>query len=217
MSTDEDVKKLTAALAKERIEHKAAREALKAANDKFVEPIGDNPNTARLQQLVAAGIKAGLAERGGEQARIVGELTAELTAAKLASANASAALDGRTVADAVRAACIRAHVIESAIPDAITQASLQMKVTAAGIVTPEGLDPAGFIDACKQSRPYWWAPGKGAGSRGSSGDSARVHSGPNPFAKGDGWSLTAQSELITRSPETAAMLAAAAGVSLGGR
>ena len=211
---DDDITKLKNALAKEREERKAATTALKAAQSKLAEieqatALGESPSASKVSEFIAASVAARVAAETADLQKKVGTLESQLSDAATARTAVESKLARRTIDDAVRAAASEAHVKPEAMADVLTLAGLELKLNDAGdVLAPDGTDLAAWLDARKSSSPYWWAPGKGAGARGS-GDGGAV-STDNPFAPGSSFSLTKQGQLMRESPAMASRLQAEA-------
>jgi hypothetical protein len=205
--------KLHAALVKERELHKAAKEALKIATARIAqhEALGDSPHADTVKGFIDGAVTAGVAAKSVELTQRVATLEAELAAARTAAETAAGNLAARTVADEVKEAARASHVLPTAIPDLLTLGRLELKLVDGQVVTEDGRTAEQWLDDSKSTRGHMWPLSRGAGSHGNSALTGLIETGPNPWAKGEGWSLTKQGEILTSQPERAAQLQRTAG------
>lgn len=228
-ASQDDVTRLNGALTKERNDHRATKEKLRAFDGLDPQEVRDrleklddleaNPDATVEQRVtgeVERRIKARLApvERERDNAkRERDEAVAERDGAK-------GALTRRGIRDDVRSAALEAKVVGSALDDVLLygdslfeQNEAGETVTKDGItgVTP-GLKPSAWLSDQKERRPHWWPASQGAGSQGNRGGGGGE---ANPFTA-EGWNVTEQGKLAQADMAKAERLARAAGTSLGG-
>jgi hypothetical protein len=210
MPTDEDISKLTLALKHERESHKetsttlkAAQLSLKEANAKL-ETTGalQNPDVGALQAHIADAVAAALAVDKAQHTKATHDLTAALDTAHDELANAK-------IESSIREIAKSEFVLPSAIDTLVKTACLDLVYADGKIATGDGLkDAAQYVDGLKTTMPFLWPLSRGAGAqlgneyKHGAGDSA------NPFAKGPGWSLTKQGDMLRTEPGRAAQLQA---------
>lgn len=170
---------------------------------------------ADLENAVETRLKTRLAPKEREAA----QLAAELLEARTKLQTFEQREQKRIIADKVRAACIKAKVLESAQEDALLRAETAFEINSEGQVTVKdgggptaGVPPDVWLAEIAPSRPHWWAPSQGGGASGSrqGGGIAK-----NPWSK-DHWNISEQMQLVREhGQEKAAQYAAAVGSHLG--
>jgi hypothetical protein len=220
IKTDADVARLNESLRKEREDHKKTREALRAWDgfdhgdiqsklDRLeeLEAVGGGKlDDAKINQIVEARLRSKLGPLEREKAKLTEQITAYQAQAKQ-----------RKIHDTVRAACVEAKVLESAIDDALTLAERVFDVDESGAVTVKdqmgftpGSDAVAWLSELQPKRAHWWPASFGSGARdGKSGGFAQ-----NPFSA-EHWNLTEQGRIVATNPQRAEQMAAAAGVRVG--
>lgn len=222
VKTQADIDRLNAALAKERNDHKAAKEKLQ----KFGEVDPDsipvmqeqlNEANARLATLTAEGkidesklqerINAAVTSAVGPIQRDKQALERKLEAeakAKEAEAQKVAALENsikqERIRNTIRDAAIAAKVLPTAIDDAVLVGERMFDFTDDGRlitkndagVTP-GLDPKEWAKDMMEKRPHWWPASVGGGSRGAGGSPSTGKD--NPWSA-EGWNVTRQGQVL---------------------
>lgn len=126
----------------------------------------------------------------------------------------------RTIGDAVRAAALKAKVLDTAQEDVLLLAERVFEVTEEGKVVARdgapgaqpGLSPEAWLMDMQTKRPHWWPASTGGGARGGSAGGV---GGANPWSA-DGWNMTEQMRLYRENPQRAEQLAKAAGTTIGG-
>lgn len=213
LRTQKDIDNLSGALGKERNDHKAARDALKAWEG--LKPDEVRATLARVPELEAAASgkiddkkmnelveQRALQVKGPLEAQIKG-IAGERDEWKNKAEAYLGEIHRRDLQGAVRdvAASTKAH--PTAIADIETAASQMLErvdnngsityITKSGIpgVTP-GLDIGGWLKEMAKLRPHWWPISAGGGAGGAGGGGP---SDPNPWSKAN-WSITAQGQYI---------------------
>lgn len=237
MKTSLDVKRALDGAEKERVEHKATKEKLKAWAD-----VGGTPDEVlakldRLPELEAAA-KGKLDEAQIEaivERRVEGTLKSKLAPVerenktlKTQVADLTGKVTGyekekrdRKVRDDVTLALVEAKVLDDARDDALVHAERVFEidehgntVTRDGVGVPPGLNPTQWL-AEIQPRKQHWFPGSVGGNAAGNGKPLGFQPGSNPWSA-DSWNLTEQGRYAkTHGPERAARAAQAAGSSLG--
>lgn len=230
LKTEEDVTKLTGALAKERNDHGALKkvfEPYKALGD--VEKVQEQLLRIPELEIAAAGnvddkkvdklVEARLAAK-------VAPIERELTTTKTALAAATGEIQAfktekttRQLQDAARSAAAKVKVLDTATDDVLMLAERMLEVDAAGnVVTKDnvgvtpGVSAEVWLSDMQTKRPHWWPASGGGGAGGASGGGG---GGANPFAY-DTWNLTEQGRILMANPTKAEQLAKAAGTKIGG-
>lgn len=231
MKTQKDVANVQEALRKEREDHAAAKNAIKAWGS--LKPDEVLPKLDRIAELEAAAggkldeeamqkiIDARLGQKTAPLERQLRELTQERDTLLQERDGLRGSIERRDMNDVIRSVATEMKVLATAIPDVEliaanylerdpTTGAFIVKADAKG-VTP-GTDIKGFLKDMQKTRPHWWpaSQGGGAGGGGFGGDT-----GENPWSA-KGWSLTAQGAYIREHGQAKAEQAAkAAGSKLG--
>lgn len=108
----------------------------------------------------------------------------------------------------VTKAALAEKVIDTALDDVVLLASTAFDVDEAGKITARdtGLSVSDWLSDMKARRPHWWPQSRGGGAGGSGMTDSGI---ANPWAK-ETFNLTRQGEILTKNPEQAARLEAAA-------
>lgn len=232
LKSQKDIDALSAALAKERNDHKAARDAAKIWGD--LKPDEVRAQLARVQELEqAAGGK--LDEAGinkiveSRLAQKVGPVEQRLTAAmterdefRTRFEQAQAEIHRRDMSEVVRSIATEMKVQVTAIPDIELVAGMMLErvendgqisyITKAGLpgITP-GLDVKSFMKEMQKTRPHWWPASQGGGAQGGGPGGG----GANPWSAGS-WNLSEQAKIVREQGMDAAQkMASAAGSRVG--
>lgn len=243
VKTQADIDRQTAALEKERKDHKAVREKLAKWGDLDPDAIPVqleelNEAKQKIASLSAEGKLEGQAltdrlEAAAEAAR--GPLQREIksTQARLAAkekeaADKDAAINAlkneqkmERIRVSLRDAAIAAKVIPEALDDAVMVGERMFDYTDDGKLLTKadapvtaGLDPKTWAVAMKETRPHWWPPSLGGGSGGSKG-SGGLNSKDNPWTR-ENWNITEQGrKVVELGAPKAAEMAARVGSKLG--
>lgn len=201
IKTQADVDRVLEGHRKERNDHKATKDRLKAFGDLTPEDV--EKLTEERDELLAQVESSGgdpkkieetaqqLVELRRENSKYKRELDkATATQAELEEAANSAAsrLSGFQIDNALQAALREAKVLTPAMDDALLLGRQVFHIDEAGKVavrdevgfTP-GAEPKDWIMEIKEKRPHWWGENRGAGATGGKGDGVE---GANPFRKG---------------------------------
>lgn len=222
----------TAALTKERDEHKAtkAKLALFAA---FGDPAKLQEQLDRIPELEAAA--EGKLDEGKINGIVEGRVKAKLTPLERENAQLKTQLGERdntiagfhakertrTISGALSKAAKDAKVIDSALDDVELYGERVFEVQEDGsVVTKDGsgvapgLSPKQWLEDMQAKRPHWWGPTQGGGAGGSR--SANT-GGSNPWSA-DGWNVTEQGNILrAKGRPEADRLAKLAGTVVGGQ
>lgn len=236
VKTTADVERLQSALAKERNDHKQAREQLKPWADFDYDEVQQKLDRipeleaaakgklddAGIEEMVEKRVSATLKSRTApleRENKTLKERMAELEE----KANA---LEGekkrRSLHDTVRKALAEHKVIPEAHEDALMLAERVFEetedgkhITKEGVGITPGMDPAGWLSELQDRKPHWWPGSTGGGARGSGGGGITGGAG-NPWSA-DGWNMTKQGQYLREhGREKAERMATAAGTSVGG-
>jgi len=224
MKTEEDVRRVQEVVRKLTEEKKDLK--------KKVEAYGDlDPKSVRTTldeyEVLKARVEAGSGPDEEKLAQIkktlenqiknplVRELEEIRTRAATAEAKATSLeqfLSRSKIEGAIRQAAIEAKMRPEAVEDALRWGMDEFAVDDKGGVTVKdgadvGFSAAQWMENKKATRQHWWPESQGAGSKGSG---VAGHAGPNPFAPGDGFSVTEQMRLIKTNPKLAELLEKAA-------
>jgi hypothetical protein len=241
IKTPADVERVQEALRKEKIEHKAAKEALAKWGDLSPEEVPAKlEELAEVQAQLATLTKDGKIDEGAVQERIeaavnraVGPLTRdkqalerEVEKQKKAVAekdgeigNLNGGIKRSKIEGQLRDNAIAAKVIATAIDDAVMVGVNMFEevngkyVTKDGVGVTPGLDAKEWFKDMQEKRPHWWPPSQGGGSRGGGAPTGR--NAENPWSR-EGWNITQQGRYITQhGAEKAAAAAASVGSKIG--
>jgi hypothetical protein len=231
LKTNDDVTRLTGALAKERTDHgnvKKLLEPFKALGD--LEHV--QTQLARIPELeiaaaanpvdekkITAMVDARLSARVAPVERERDQLKSQIAEKDKTIDTFKTRERTRTIHDAVRAAGVKSKVQDTAIEDAILLSERVFDVddqnrifAKEGVGVTPGIEPEVWFTEMQPKRPHWWAP-SGGGGAGGGGPASRGE--PNPFSR-EHWNLTKQGEIYTKDPGTAEQLARSAGTTVGG-
>lgn len=235
VKTQADIERLQVSLAKEREEHKAARDRLGAWGDLDHEEVMSKLD--RMQELEAAAEgkldDAAIDELANKRAEgllrtKLGPMERQLKKfeaqnAELAEQNSKfqAANIRRTIHDDLRKALIKAKVRPEAYEDALMLGERVFEVAEEGVLTKDGvgvtpgLRPSDWLAEIEEKRPHWWPDSVGGGARGTGAPGSGL-GGANPWSS-EHWNLTKQgTTLREKGTEYAERLAQAAGTTVGG-
>ena len=229
MKTDADIQRLQSALAKERNDHKAAKEKYAILGDK--DPIEVIALLDKIPELEAAA-KGNLDDTkidGIVQSRIkaiLAPIERQLDSEKQRSAlleteNLQFKQERKisTIHTQLRKAAVESGIKkESAIEDVILIGERFFELTDDGMVVAkdvpgvtQGIDPKMWLSDQQQKREYWWGETLGGGAQGSGAFKGVA----NPWSATN-WNMTEQGKLYKANPTKAAQMAKAAGTKIGG-
>lgn len=228
-ANSDDVTRLNGALTKERNDHRATKEKLRAfdgldpqeTRDKLdkLSDLEANPD-ATVEQRVTSEVERRIKARLAPVERERDRAKQEAQEAQAERDRATGTLRSRSIRDDVRSAAMEAKVVGTALDDVLLygdslfeQNEAGETVTKDGIngVTP-GLKPGAWLADQKERRPHWWPASQGAGSQGGRGGTA---GSDNPFTA-EGWNVTEQGKIAAADQAKAERLAKLAGTTLGG-
>jgi hypothetical protein len=227
-ANQDDVTRLNGALTKERNDHKATKDKLRAFDgldpqetrdrlDKLTD-IEANPD-ATVEQRVTSEVERRLKAKTAPLERQIAQANEAKAAAERERDETRGTLRGRTISDEVRAAASKAKIIDSAVDDVLMYGTSVFEVgedgqvvTKDGVGVTPGLKPEAWLSDMKERRPHWWPASQGAGSLGGRGGSA---GGDNPFTA-EAWNVTEQGKIAAADLAKAERLAKLAGTTLGG-
>jgi hypothetical protein len=242
VKTQADIDRINAALAKERADHKAAREKLQKFGEidpdtipATLEELADAK--ARLESITKDGkineekvnerIEAAVNRAVGPLQRDKAAVERQLEAQRKATAEKEQAVSAleqsireTKIKNALRDAAIGQKVVATAIDDAVLVGASMFEITEGGAiltkdgvgVTP-GLAPNEWYKDMMERRPHWWPASVGGGSRGGSGGPSTGRD--NPWSA-EGWNITAQGQVVRSQGEAkASEMAARVGSRLG--
>lgn len=219
MKTQEDVDRISAALTKERTNHRTLRNEVAPllAHGSVEEVVGfldrreeleaaatGGGDRTKIDAIVEGRIKSRLAplerERDG--------LKSKLTEAEGALGEYKTRENERVIGDAIRGATGKTKGFNpAAMEDALLLGSRALSLDEDGrVVTKDGLDAETWLSDIQQKKPHWWLGSVGGGASGGNGGNAE----PNPYTH-DGWNLTQQGVLMKADPAKADRMARAAG------
>lgn len=224
IKTQSDVDRLSAALTKERNDHKATRQTLQAFGELDPEEVRtklenyDNLNE-QVEALKAGGafdeekmepiIQSRVRQAIGPLEREKNTLQRQLddTKKKVGEFEGTVSqLQQKMINDrierAVRDTAVAEKVIAPAIGDAVLNARGIFEETEDGrIVTKDGvagvtpgLTAKEWLNDMKEKAPHWWPSSVGGGSRGG-GPLGQYQGADNPWSK-EGWNLTKQGQIV---------------------
>lgn len=245
VKTQGDVDRVSEALRKEKVEHKTAKDALKAFEGivpeehlKLITELEETKATleavkkdgtideTKLDPIIQARVKQALGPIERNTISLQKQLEVQKTA--FAAKEAEAAELQRTIVTgnverAIRDAAVQAKLLPTAIVDAVMRGSRQFELTDDGRIiskdgfgiTP-GLTPAEWFKDEVDRSPHWWPVSVGGGSEGSGkGGQGGYRGSNNPWSK-DGWSITKQGQLVKAlGDEKASAIAALVGCKIG--
>lgn len=240
IKTQADVDRISAALEKERNEHKEAKTRLGAWSelgelDSIKQTLDRVPeleaaskgklDEAQIEQLVAKRVDGVLKSRTSPLERQVNALTKERDQFKAQVEQYSARERQRAIHDAVRKAAgpEGEKLLPAAVEDALVLAERLFEVTEDGqVVTRDGvgitpgLGAKDWLAEIRDKRPHWWPASSGGGASGSGARGAGFGSSKDNPWSAEGWNLTAQGNYLrTHGREKAEAAAKAAGSYLG--
>ncbi len=236
IKTQVDIDKVMTGLTKERDEHKATKEKLRAWEG--LERPDVDAKLARLEELEVASKnsipKAEMDKKLDELAEVRVKnrmlpvererdgLKKKLEEADKAIAQLTAEKNRRIVHDKIREAAVAAKVQPEVMADVLLLSDNVFELTENGdLLTKEnaygvdaGLAPDTFFQTQQERRPYWWPPSTGGNSKGSGNKGGG--GGVNPWAA-DTWNLTEQGKYVKEhGMEKAQQMAKMAGATVGG-
>lgn len=229
MKTQGDIDKVTAALVKERADHKALKEKFALLGDQ--DPVDLLAQLDRIKELEAAAagkideakineiVEGRLRTKLGPIERENKQLKDQLSAEQQLSTELKTKDKKRTIHDVARTAAIKLGVIPEALDDILLYADSVLDLTEDNRVitrdqvgvTP-GVDPEVWLTEMQQKKRYWWPNSQSGGSTGSGSGGI---SGDNPWTAA-GWNITKQTEILTADPKRAEQMARSAGTFVGG-
>ncbi len=232
LSTQADMDRVNEALRKEREDHKASKDKIKAWDGLDADEVRAKLDTIpELEAQAEAGkgkideekVKELVDQRTAVAMRPLEAENAELKAKvseqdEVIAANA-AEKKTRTIHDSVRSAMSEMKVRDSAHEDVLLLSERVFDVSDSGDVlvkddmgTIPGASPLQWLKDMQPKREHWWAASQGSGAGGSSSTGA---DSDNPWTPGN-WNLTAQGRYLTEhGAEKAAAAAKAAGSQVG--
>ena len=224
VKTEADVSRLQTALAKERAEHKTAKERLSVWDgldpdevrgqlDRLpeLESLAQGKlDDEKINQLVEArlNIKLGPVER--ERAKL-----AEVLKERDATLAEYEAKDRqRMIHEAVRKAATESKVKPEAYDDVLLWADRIFEINETGSVTAKdnvgctpGIDPSAWFSEIQGKKAYWWPDSQGGGATGNNSGAGPA----NPWKK-DSYNVTEQMKISAADPAAAKRLMQAAGI-----
>jgi hypothetical protein len=239
IKTQADIDRISDGLRKEREDHGKAKTALSqlktsigAWSDLKPEEITAKIDGYDALELAAKGantvnaeeiekrVKAELNRHTAPLERKITDLTTGLTTATEQITGYQSAERQRKIHDAVRAARIKAKVLDTAEEDALYLAERMFDVGEDGRITTKdnvgvtpGVEPDVWLTEMQPKRPHWWPTSVGGGAGG--GKSNGNTGGPNPWSQ-KGWNVTQQGAYLREHGiEKATQMASLAGVKLG--
>lgn len=242
VKTQADIDRVQAALVKERSDHKAAKDALRAFDGIDPEVVHAQAteleetkaqldaikkdgtiDETKLEPIIAARVKQAVAPL--ERDRVQLERKLDSVSRTIATKDEEViSLKNSILADSIersiRDAAVEAKVFSTAVSDAVLQGMRVFEKTEDGrIITKDlpgvtaGLKPSEWFKDMQEKSPHWWPPSVGGGSKGGGG--GHIGRADNPWSK-EGWNLTKQGAYIrANGEEKASQLAAAVGSKLG--
>ncbi len=231
IKTPEDVTALTEALRKERSDHTATKNTLKA-----YETLGTVEEvTAQIDRIPELELSAG--KGAADEAKIDAVVTARVTKAtatltrELKTANDTVAAltvenvdlktkaNKRLIHDSIREAATAAGVAPTAVEDILIIGESRFTVDDAGEVVaaengglPAGTLPLTWLTDAKATKLHWFPPSVSGNARGGNGGAGV---GDNPWTA-ENWNMTKQGQLLQQNRALAEQLAKSAGTSIGG-
>lgn len=232
LKTQSDINNLSEALRKERNDHKAAQDALKAWGNLGKKPEEILAQLDRIAELEAAAagkiddkkitemVEARLGQKVGPIERQLREATTNLETVTRERDTFRDQLYRRDMTDVVRSIASEMKVVPTAMADVelFAQFALERQedgsfITKSGIpgVTP-GLDAKGLLKEMQKHRPHWWPASAGGGAGGGMGG---INGDKNPWSA-QHWNLTEQGRIVKEHGMAKAQeLAKLAGSSVG--
>ncbi|MGY2048904.1 hypothetical protein [Methylobacterium sp. JK268] len=244
-ASQDDVTRLNGALTKERNDHRATKEKLRAFGDldparareivDRVSELGDwdevqgklhrlddtngDQGAAAIEQRVQKEIERRESAIKAPLEREIKQLRERAEGAERERDETQGTLRGRTIADEVRAAAARAKVIDSALDDVLLYGDRIFEIAEDGTVQTK--DGVGVTPGLKPEA--WLSDMKErrphwwptSQGAGSQGNRGGTGGGSNPFSA-EGWNMTEQGRLFREDPAKAERLAKAAGTTVGG-
>jgi len=230
MKTQGDIDKVTAALVKERADHKSLREKFALLGDQ--DPVDLLAQLDRIKELEAAAagkideakineiVEGRLRTKLGPIERENKQLKDQLAAEQGVTAELKAKDQKRTIHDRARAAALKMGVIPEALDDILLYADNVMEITEdCRVITKDqvgvtpGVDPEVWLSEMQQKKRYWWPASQSGDSKGNGGGGGI--SGDNPWTA-TGWNITKQTEILNADQKRAEQMARSAGTFVGG-
>lgn len=231
MKTSQDVANVQEALRKEREDHSAAKNSLKAWGDLKPDEVHAQLDRVKELELAAEGklddakinemVESRLTQKTGPLERQIKTITEERDTAVSERDALKQQIERRDMNDAVRSVATEMKVHTTAIPDVEMVAASYLERSADGSfitkadvqgITP-GVDVKQFMKEMQKLRPHWWPASEGGGAGGGNGD---FGGGANPWTS-DGWNLSKQGQVVRdQGMEVAQRMAKAAGTTVGG-
>lgn len=230
MKTQGDIDKVTAALVKERADHKAFREKFALLGDQ--DPVDLLAQLDRIKELEAAAagkideakineiVEGRLRTKLGPIERENKQLKDQLAAEQGVSAELKAKEKKREIIDAAMKAAAKKGVE----PDSYEYVQIYAErmldrlddgtiVTKDNVGVTPGVDPDVWLSEMQQRHRKWWPASQSGNSTGNGGGGSI--SGDNPWTA-TGWNITKQTEILTADPKRAEQMARSAGTFVGG-
>lgn len=228
----EQVSRLESSLEKERADHKAKTESLRAFGDLDAADVLAKLGTIEeLQAQVDAGEGGKLDEEAIDKlveqrmARLRGPLDRDMQ--KLTDMNATLLEENGTlktsavrkeIREVIAIAADKAKTVPTAKEDILIIAESIFEIADDGVVVTKenkigvsvGLTPDLFFEKAQEDRPHWWPPSEGGGAKG--GGKGGI-GGNNPWSR-NAWNKTEQGRIYTENPDRAKQLADQAGSSI---
>lgn len=240
IKTQADFERVQGALAKERNDHAAARQALEpwtalgdmeelqAKLDRIPEleaAASGKLDEGAIEEIVNRRVEGTLKSREAPLQRNITTLTKENETLKVENEQFRAQNTKRTIHDSVRTALTEQKVIPEAHEDALFLAErlFEVREDDGAIVTKEGVGVTPGIEAgiwlqeMQDKRPHWWPASSGGGAGGTGRATGGGLSGAaNPWSS-EGWNVTKQMEIAkAKGREYASQMAQQAGTTLTG-
>lgn len=231
VKTQADIDRVQSALTKERADHKAAKEALKAfegidpqevetlrtsLEEKTAQLEAINKNgtldETKLEPIIAARLKQATAPLERDKANLERKLeTANKQIAEKDGevTNLKTSITTGGIERAIKDAAATDKVIASAIDDVAMRGIRVFEQTEDGrIITKDlpgvtpGLTVKEWLADMKDKSPHWWPLSNGSGANGGNGG-GNFGGKNNPWSK-DGWNVTKQGQYLTQNGEAKA-------------
>lgn len=230
IKTQGDVDRISAALTKEKNDHKALKDRVSLLGDKKIEDVVSlldripeleaaaqgKIDDEKLNEIVEGRIKSKLAPIEREK----GQLAQKLQELSSVVEQYQVKEKIRAIHDSVREAISKSEGFQpGAIEDALMFAERMFAVDESGkALTKEEVGVTPLVEASvwltemQNRKPHWWGESSGSGAGGSR---KLVFGATNPWAH-DTWNMTEQGKLLLENRAKAEQMAKAAGTTIGG-
>lgn len=231
LKTQADIDRMNEALRKERNDHSAVKESLKAWGD--LKPDEVRAQLDRIPALEAGQgqidddkiegiVSSRIEQKTAPLNRQIEEFKTQNETLQAENTALKQSIERRDLTEEVRAVATEMKVLGTAIADAEMMATAFFErdesgkfVTKTDVVGIDpGLDIKAFMKEMQKQRPHWWPASNGGGAGGGAGGG--ISGGPNPWSK-DNWNMTQQGQIIKeKGMDVAKQMAKAAGTTVGG-